>query len=855
MIGGRRISAGIAKPVADGEVLARIIDESVRPQVRQIDLRALGITDFGELGPRGFRRAYKPAPLELFIDGAAQTVARWPNAGEPRVPLGKVIDPGSRPRSGDYSFRPATFEYGVERAERWTDAADLYVCGIFNYGYADDMIEVASIDTEKGTFTTTHPHIYGFAQRSFCSWYALNLIEEIDMPGEYCVDRQSGILYFLPPPGFSDESEVLVSLLEAPMVALEGAFGVRFEGISFEASRGSGITIVEGARNLIAGCEFRNLGVVAVQVGQGIEPFPYGKHDGCGNQASGEPGKPVSRQLGSWHEYIYKHTDWDRKAGVGHGLVGCDIHHIGAGGVSLGGGDRKTLTPAGNFVRNCDISAVNRWDWTYKAPVNIDGVGNRVTHCHLHDCPGLAIYLHGNDHTIAYNEIDHVVTDMSDMGAIYMGRDPSETGNLILHNYFHDIRNFHKGGHGVQAIFYDDCSICGADVVGNIFREAGSTGVIKFNGGGACRIENNVFVDCPRPLQGAGDNTKRVRGFMDGPMGRERLRERVDITSPPYSVNYPRLLAIYRGESPVTTAPERNIIVTGDESLFTDAASGDYSLRAESPAVKAVPGFKPIPFERIGLCVDGYRSSLPLSPPGFGGAASVFVGETHLAMYAGRNAGGIVYTLDGSAPVSSSPRYEKPIRLTGSTRVRARAVSAGDPQQLSGETSAFFRKIEPRPIAGLQINFQPADSPAPDGWLADCGETYRLHPDGLAYGWTQTNTGAARRRGKSAEPTDDTLLHFSNDTAWELGTGNGVFELSVRIGDSQYECANQTILAEGKPLVEGLDLKAGQFHTAVARVTVTDGTLTLSSRNVPHGPELTRINWLRIDKAEDARAE
>ena len=73
-------------------------------------------------------------------------------------------------------------------------------------------------------------------------------------------------------------------------------------------------------------------------------------------------------------------------------------------------GDRRTLTPGNNAVINCDIYRVNRWDRTYKAPVNIDGAGNHIVNNHLHNCPGGGIYLHGNDHRIEYNEFDHLLT-------------------------------------------------------------------------------------------------------------------------------------------------------------------------------------------------------------------------------------------------------------------------------------------------------------------------------------------------------------------------------------------------------------------------------------------------------------
>jgi len=197
------------------------------------------------------------------------------------------------------------------------------------------------------------------------------------------------------------------------------------------------------------------------------------------------------------------------------------------------------------------------------------------------------------------------------MGAIYMGRDPSETGNQFNYNFFHDIKNFHIGGHGVQGIFFDDYSITGAEIIGNVFYRAGSTGCIKFNGGGACDIKNNIFADCVKPLKDAKDNTKPVYAWMETPLGQERLREQVDITKPPYSTKYPRLLAIYNHEEPVITTAECSYVINGDLSEFVDAENLDFNLKSTSSVYEEIPGFEPIPFDKMGLYEDAWRKSVP----------------------------------------------------------------------------------------------------------------------------------------------------------------------------------------------------------------------------------------------------
>ena len=72
--------AGFA-PVTDPAILARL-PEAARPHVVQVNLKALGITDYGEMRSRGFGRALTPAHCELFYGGHPMTLARWPNEGE-----------------------------------------------------------------------------------------------------------------------------------------------------------------------------------------------------------------------------------------------------------------------------------------------------------------------------------------------------------------------------------------------------------------------------------------------------------------------------------------------------------------------------------------------------------------------------------------------------------------------------------------------------------------------------------------------------------------------------------------------------------------------------------------------------
>src|SRR4029077_4895078 len=133
-------------------------------------------------------------------------------------------------------------------------------------------------------------------------------------------------------------------------------------------------------------------------------------------------------------------------------IIGCDIYATGEGGIYLGGGDRRTLSRGDNAAINNHIHDFNRWVYTYRPAISIDGVGNHVSHNLIDDAPHAGIFIHGNDHVVDLNELHHLCLQTSDAGAIYMGRDLSERGNVIRYNFIHDLgKNIDD-----NAIYLDD---------------------------------------------------------------------------------------------------------------------------------------------------------------------------------------------------------------------------------------------------------------------------------------------------------------------------------------------------------------------------------------------------------------
>ena len=249
--------------------------------------------------------------------------------------------------------------------------------GYWAYDWANSYERVAELNPDRHFIRTTPPYgHYGF--RKGQRFKFLNVLEELDQPGEWFIDRKKGALYFWPPQTETKEKsakpEAILSLLNQPLLKMTEASHIVVRGFVLEATRANAVEIRGGTSNLVAGCLIRNIGDTGVVI----------------------------------------------EGGTGHGVTACDIFDTGDGGVSLNGGDRQTLAPGGHFVENCHFQRQGRWSKCYVPAVLMDGVGQRASHNLIHDHPHAAILFSGNDHLIEFNEIHHIALETGDVGAIYM---------------------------------------------------------------------------------------------------------------------------------------------------------------------------------------------------------------------------------------------------------------------------------------------------------------------------------------------------------------------------------------------------------------------------------------------------
>ncbi len=435
---------------------------------------------------------------QLFFAGRRQILARYPNR-DPNDPHGgrwahvARVEPG-----GSHTV----FFHGPDEQHNWAHPEDGSVSIFAGYDWAFRIVPLARYDPKQRKIVLAKP-TWG-SLRVGDRYFVRGLFEELDAPGEWYLNPRTRKLYFWPPKPFS--AGPVVAPVADNVVVLRNAHQIRFQGFVIEVCNSDGVRIENSRDCQISACVVRNAG-------------------GYGIVVSG---------------------------GANNAALGNDVYWCGHGGISISGGDRKTLTPAGNvadnnYVHHCE----NIWK-TYRPGVNIRGVGNRASHNLIHDMPHAGILLSGNENIVEYNIVHHVNLESADTGGIYFcSRDWTQRGNVIRYNIFHHCGGFGKTSpwapvkngkvqfeypHFTFGIYLDDPTT-GTLVYGNILYAVPI--VATHNHGGRDNTwENNIIIDCPAFRAGMLSPT-----WSEWPKIYDRLKAMLYPGSP-YPKRYPKLTQI-----------------------------------------------------------------------------------------------------------------------------------------------------------------------------------------------------------------------------------------------------------------------------------------------------------------------
>lgn len=502
LTGAVKIDSADLLPVSDG--MKDRLKDNVKEKVRSIDLTKYGITD-----EHNFIKNYASfvsqniKPLQVTLNGAPQNIARYPNYG-----YNTILDC----QGGKGS--PMTIYYTDNIPTRWTNAKDMFLEGLFANDWHSEWTKVDKIDITQNAITTEKGTAYGSTVGG--RWAAVNLIEELDIPGEWYIDFDTLTMYYYPPYELGEDDTLEISKSINNIVTIQGANYLTLENLKLTMSvdapstpgdshiGGNGIYIYAGTENVtVKDCEIVNIGMNGI------------------------------------------YTNGDNIT-----VDGCVIRNTGFQGIYVRGcGDRQNLVSGNVVIKNCDISEPGR-DWTMTSSAGIvlgdNAVDVLMENNVIHNTKNAAIRYNGVGHTIKNNEIYNAVVKAADAGAIYAGRNWTQYGVKIEYNFFHDIgQKINSGAYPASSLFWDDQE-SGGEFSHNIsvMNNYTKTSAVKIGGGTDCTVKGNTIVASAWDIIG---EDRAPLPFTEETLETTVTRQRyslVDVSNKAYTSKYPQMSTI-----------------------------------------------------------------------------------------------------------------------------------------------------------------------------------------------------------------------------------------------------------------------------------------------------------------------
>ena len=533
--------------------------------------------DVGVMNRRGFPYSTTQTWSSLVFNDTNMTLARYPNSGWLTVP-------------SNHGGSTTSMTFTDPEPFKWKNTGDIWAHGYFGNDWSDSFERVQKFDRlMQRLLFATQPY-YGIKKNQ--RYYLLNAMEAVDSANEYYIDRVARKVYFYPPlDGYTDAQKIaslnagsFLTSLDEPLVEAYDTADINFENITFQNGRRGAVSIKYGARIAFNGCTFRRFGTVAAQA----------------------------------------------LSGTDHSFNSCDFYDLDEGGVTLQGGDRNTLTPGGHLVENCwfhDYSEVCR---TYRAAIDLWGVGCKVSHSRVEDAPHQGIAIHGNNHVIEYTDFARLCQETTDAGAVYINRNVTQQGNKVWYNRFTDLWSNQQSAlsNFVVGVYMDDMA-SGTEVSFNYFDNVQFGAVV---GGGRDNIvDNNEFHNMGKAAMFDARGTSWASNFWTSWNVPAMLAE-VPYTGVIWRAAYPKL-ANYVTDSP--SRPKRNILTNNvyfgssdwlllnDGLTLSDTLVGDPAIYAANnrinsaqwlfdlPATSSRGGGNRIDEGLIGLYYNQWRTYVP----------------------------------------------------------------------------------------------------------------------------------------------------------------------------------------------------------------------------------------------------
>lgn len=410
---------------ASGTTVGKLTSEKVQQELLKFDLSSYGVDykqfEFSTNDDGEYMSKIAGGLFSVLLNGKEQIIASWPNYGE----YEEIEEVVSAEASG--SSTGAVFKYTYSNIDTWSEESlkESIVRGYLGAKYREEFNGIESVDAENREITLKWAT--DFPVKVGRDWRILNIAEEIDVPGEYCIDWQhsSLALYYYPPYELSSDDVLQLSVTKGASWICENTQNIVFDGIKFTGIRNSdksqGVITINNSDNI----EIRNC------------TFTY--NDGGANITIN---------------------------GKNNIVEACGFYNCGAAGVFiLGGGDYTTLERQNNVVINNHFYNSGYRNLTdtggavsdYFVSSNPSGVGNTINNNLIHHIYGrVSIWMKGIEYDVSYNEISNGLRNLADYGLIYSGRRPNQQGMTINNNYLHDFGSLKDLSTAINGIYIDD---------------------------------------------------------------------------------------------------------------------------------------------------------------------------------------------------------------------------------------------------------------------------------------------------------------------------------------------------------------------------------------------------------------
>jgi hypothetical protein len=477
-----------------------------------------------EIGDFGFSRAVAPAPPFVLTEACFLRGARLPERGWFTAKQIRLEKDG----------RTLALTLDAETFRRIEGEPSLWIECILTAEWDWHVARVLSVDAETGRVVFALPH-QAAPVSDFPARFAFqNMRAGLSRPGTTWLDPANSQIVVHPPA----DNKIELCLMQGHLARLHDTRHIVFDGLAFRG----------GLANAIHGTGCEDVTIVRCSA----DKFASGGI----------------------------HVEGRRIR-----IVDSVVEDIGTTALRMQSGKPDSLVGGDSLVQACKFA---RWGWRkpiYESAVKLIGVGTTVRDCAFSDAPHLAIEMSGNDHLVEGCTFERVVTEIDDMGAIYVnsGENPLERGHLVRWNLFRDI--------GLQrtiasAVYLDRAS-SGISVSENIFHritsECGSfVRAVHINGGRDIDICGNLFIDCDCSVE--FDFYLNTWGIIDVPTMEAGLATAITkLASSPHLERYPELaeLATQSLLQPTSNRIIGNVTVLGSERARSISVSGGPSQLIE----------------------------------------------------------------------------------------------------------------------------------------------------------------------------------------------------------------------------------------------------------------------------------